>query len=153
MVCIGPPLPSIKPPPHGTRHCQRKMPPCRGVTKLNDSTACGPEVQGDTPHRLLAESRAFGEATGTNRCSAGIAKVWATVQPAQELITETFRGGVATPLLLMMLRFTVPPIVPWTWLQKLFRSGVQPSYPRMVMCTLVPAGTENSVVCTHCLVL
>src|SRR5690348_391087 len=127
MVCIGPPLPSMKPPPHGTRHCQRKMPLCRGALKLNDSTAWGPEVHGDTPHRLLAESRAFGEATGTNTCSAGIANVWPTVQPAQPLITETRRVGVATPLLLTMLRLTVPPIVPWTRLQKLFRGGVQPS--------------------------
>src|SRR6185437_10561916 len=117
MVCIGPPLPSMKPPPHGTKHYQRKMPPFRGALKLNVSTAWGPDVQGETLHRLLAESSAFGEATGTNRCSAGIAKVWPTVQPAQELITETFRGGVATPLLFTMLRFTVPPIVPWTWLQ------------------------------------
>src|SRR5215471_15824092 len=125
------------------------MPSCAGALKLNDSTAWGPDVQGDTPHRLLAESRAFGEATGTNTCSAGIANVWPTVQPAQELITETLRVGEATPLALTRLRFTVPPIVPWTRLQKLLRSGVQPSYPRMVTWTVVPAGTENSVVWTH----
>src|SRR5580704_11816863 len=129
------------------------MPPWSGALKLNVSTAWGPDVQGEVPHRLLAESMAFGEATGMNRFRAGIAKVCATVQPAQELITETGRVGVATPLLLTTLRFTVPPIVPWTWLQKLFRSGVQPSYPRIVMWTVVPLGIENSVVCTHCLLV
>src|SRR4029077_12235939 len=113
-------LPSMKPPPHGTKHCQRKMPPWLGTLKLNISTAWGPDVQGETPHRLLAESSAFGEATGMNRCRAGMAKVWPTVQPAQPLITETSRGGVATPLLFTMLRLTVPVVVPWTWLQKLF---------------------------------
>src|SRR5260370_16170687 len=107
------------------------MPPWSGALKLNVSTAWGPDVQGETLHRLLAESRAFGEATGTNRFRAGIAKVWPTVQPAQPLITETLRVGVATPLLLTMLRFTVPPIVPLTWLQKLFRGGWHTSYLRM----------------------
>src|SRR5258708_25819376 len=103
------------------------MPPWSGALKLKVSTAWGPDVHGETLHRLLAESRAFGEATGMNRPRDGIAKVWPTVQPAQPLITETRRVGVATPLLLTMLRFRVPPIVPWTWLQKLFRGGVQPS--------------------------
>src|SRR5215831_8720135 len=141
MVCIGPPLPSMKPPPHGTKHCQRKVTPAvSGTLKLNVITEWGPDVHGETLHRLLAESLAFGEAIGTYRPRDGIAKVCATVQPAQPLITETRFVGVATPLLLMTLKVAVPPIVPWIWLQKLFRGGVQPSYPRTVMCTVVPAG-------------
>src|SRR5437763_17167745 len=127
MVCIGPPKPSRKPLPHGTRHCQRKVPLWLGALKLSDSTAWGPDVQGDSLHRLLAESSALGEATGTNTCSDRIANVWPTVQPAQPLMTETRFVGVATPLALTRLRFTVPPVVPWTMLQKLFRGGVQPS--------------------------
>src|SRR5579859_4322644 len=103
------------------------MPPCGGTLKVNASTECGPDVHGEVPHRLLAESLAFGEATGMNRFRAGIANVCATVQPAQELITGVFRAGVAAPLLFTMLRCTVPPIVPCTALQKLFRNGVQPS--------------------------
>src|SRR5690348_7072243 len=103
------------------------MAPKSGTLKLNVITECGPDVQGETPHRLLAESRGPGEATGTNRCRAGIANVCPTVQPAQPSITETRRVGVATPLLLTMLKFTCPPIVPWTRLQKLLRGGVQPS--------------------------
>src|SRR6266700_4073988 len=102
------------------------MPAWPGALKLNDSTACGPDVHGETLHSELAESSAFGEATGTNTCRDGMAKVWPTVQPAQPLNTETRRVGVATPLALTMLRFMVPPIVPWTRLQKLFRGGVQP---------------------------
>src|SRR5262249_43700391 len=47
----------------------------------------------------------------------------------------------------------VPPIVPCTWLQKLLRRGVHPSYPLIVRFTWVLAGTQNKVVCTHWWVL
>src|SRR5947209_20102082 len=87
---MGPPLPSRKPPPQGTRHCQRKTPPWAGLMKLNVSLAYGlpPGVHGESLHRLFAERLAFGVATGTYRLRPGIANVCPTLQSDQELMTE-----------------------------------------------------------------
>src|SRR5438132_12779572 len=99
--------------------------------KLNLSTAYAPPevgVHGDEPQRLFAESCALGEATGTYRFRPGIANVCATLQSAHELIEDTVCVGPrAMFFLLNCCTVTVLPIVPWTWLKKLFRSGVQPS--------------------------
>src|SRR6266487_340730 len=83
---MGPPLPSRNPPPHGTRHCQRNTPAWSGVMKLKVSLAYGlPLVtHGDSPHRLFADSCAFGEATGTYRPRPGIANVCPTLQSDHE---------------------------------------------------------------------
>src|ERR1700683_2258572 len=87
---MGPPLPSREPAPHGIRHCQRKMPPCAGLMKLNVSLAyglpCG--VHGEELHRLFAERLAFGDATGTYRFMPGIAKVCPALQLAHALMTD-----------------------------------------------------------------
>ena len=76
-VCIGPLLPSMKPPPQGTKHCHRKVPLWDGLMKLNFTSEYGPEegVQGDEPQRV---AEALGEATGTNRPRLGIANVCPT---------------------------------------------------------------------------
>src|SRR5215470_4257503 len=125
---MGPPLPSMKPPPQGTKHCQRNEPPYAGVLKLNFSKAYGPDVHGDCPHSEFADSTGPGEATGTNRCRLGIANVCPTLQPDQPLINDSV---LVTPLgwfvSLNYCTVTVPPSVPCTWLQKLLRRGVQPS--------------------------
>ena len=127
-VCIGPPLPYRKPPPHGTKHCQRNVPVVFGVMKLNFTMECGPEVHGDAPHALLLKSAVTGEAIGTNTCRLGIANVCPTVQLLQELTTEYTRGGPSgCPTVLNCCTVIELPTVPWTWLQKLLRSGVQPS--------------------------
>ncbi len=42
MVCIGPPNPSMNPPPHGTRHCQKYWPVVFGDMKLKVTVSCGP---------------------------------------------------------------------------------------------------------------
>ena len=78
MVCIGPPNPSRKPPPHGSRHCQMYVPGWRGVRKLNVSVTCGPEVHGEVAHRSAVSG---GEAIGTLTFSAGIENVCATLHP------------------------------------------------------------------------
>src|SRR5215469_3454135 len=118
----------MNPPPHGTKHCHRKVPVCDGLVKLNFSTEYGPweGVQGEEGHRL---AEALGEATGTNRPRLGIANVCPTEQDAHESMTDTLRAGPSAFPLLNCCTFTVPPSVPWTRLKKLFRSGVQPSYP------------------------
>src|ERR1700759_5763374 len=86
---MGPLLPSMNPPPQGTRHCQRKTPAWSGVTKLKVSLAYGLPLgtHGEELHRLFAESWAFGEATGTNTPSPGIANVCPTLQSDQELMS------------------------------------------------------------------
>src|SRR5579875_2664676 len=97
--------------------------------KLNFSSEYGPEegVHGDVPQRLFC-SETGGEATGTNRPRLGTANVWATEQVAHELMTDTFRAGPrGLPAFLNCCTLTAPPRVPCTWLQTLFRSGVQPS--------------------------
>src|SRR5437764_13544252 len=118
----------MKPPPQGTKHCQRHTPAGRGLMKLNFSSEYGPEegVHGDELHSW---AEALGEATGTNRPRLGIANVCPTEQCAHELMTDTVRAGPSGLPLLNCCTLTVPPSVPWTRLQKLFRSGVQPSYP------------------------
>src|SRR5436305_15261283 len=118
----------MKPPPQGTKHCQRQIPVWEGLVKLNFSNEYGPVegVHGDEPHRL---AEAFGEPTGTNRPRLGIANVCPTEQCDHELMTDTVRAGPSGLPLLNCCTLTVPPIVPCTRLQKLFRSGVQPSYP------------------------
>src|SRR5216683_198238 len=92
-VCIGPPLPSRKPPPHGTKHCQRNVPVVFGVKKLNFITECGPAVQGESLHAALLKSSVLGDAIGTNTCRLGIANVWPTLQCDQELTTDSILGG------------------------------------------------------------
>ena len=52
IVCMGPPKPSMKPPPQGILHCQKYSPVARGVLKLNVTVVCGPEVHGDVPHKV-----------------------------------------------------------------------------------------------------
>src|SRR5277367_2240808 len=101
MVCMGPPNPSMKPPPHGTRHCQKYSPPVLGVRKLKVIVLRGPEVQGDVPHRVAASP---GEAIGTFRLIAGIENVCPTLQPDQELIALTGLPSTSA----------TPPIVPET---------------------------------------
>src|SRR5215471_5964559 len=99
--------------------------------KLNFSRLYGPEagVQGEVPHRLFCWL-VGGEATGTNTPRSGIANVCPTLQSSHELITETVRSGpIGWPAFLNCCTLTVLPSVPWTRLKKLFRSGVQPSYP------------------------
>src|ERR1039457_7595725 len=61
IVCMGPPNPSRKPPPHGTLPCQKNSPTARGVVKMNLITVCGPEVHGESLHRLAVSG---GEAIG-----------------------------------------------------------------------------------------
>ena len=72
MVCMGPPNPSMKPPPHGTRHCQKYVPVALGVKKLNVIVSCGPEVHGEVPHRVAVSD---GDAIGTFRLMPGIENV------------------------------------------------------------------------------
>src|SRR5579859_2214127 len=98
--------------------------------KLNVSSAyglpCG--VHGEELHRLFAERLAFGEATGTYTPSSGIANVCPTLQSDQELMTDVVSlVRYSLPFSSNWETVTVPPMVPWTWLKKLFRSGVQPS--------------------------
>src|ERR1700685_1284382 len=64
IVCMGPPNPSRKPPPHGTRHCQKYVPAVRGVMKLKVIVMCGPAVHGELAHRFAVR---LGEAIGTLR--------------------------------------------------------------------------------------
>src|SRR5580698_2774920 len=113
-VCMGPPKPSMKPPPHGIRHCQKYVPARRGVMKLKVMVSCGPEVHGDVPHRVAVSD---GEPMGTLRPTAGIENVCPTLQPVQEL--STVNG-------LPFSNATLP-MVPVTPLHRLLRSGVQPS--------------------------
>src|ERR1700744_6369510 len=108
--------------------------------KLKVIVLCGPDVHGDVPHRLAVSD---GVAIGAFRLMLGIENVCPTLQPDQELICLT--GTPSTS--------SVPPIVPVTRAKYWLRRGVQPSYPRMVMLIRLPAGTENSVVCTHWWVL
>ena len=83
---MGPLLPSRKPPPQGTRHCQRKTPAWPGVMKLKVSLAYGLPfmTHGDSLHRLFADNSAFGEATGTYTPRPGIANVCPTLQSDHE---------------------------------------------------------------------
>src|SRR5271166_2132030 len=83
-VCMGPPKPSMKPPPQGIRHCQKYSPAILGVTKLNVIVVCGPEVHGDVPHRFAVSG---GEPIGTLRLMLGMENVCATLQPDQEFST------------------------------------------------------------------
>src|SRR5436190_11571949 len=130
----------MNPPPHGTKHCHRQVPACRGLMKLNFSSVYGPEdgVQGDEPH---SSAEAFGEPTGTNRPRLGIANVCPTAQCDHELMTDTLRAGPHGLPFLNSCTFTVPPIVPWTWLPQLLRSGVQPSQPSIVTFNFTFSGT------------
>src|ERR1700739_2919426 len=114
MVCIGPPNPSTKPPPHGTRHCQKQSPVVRGVLKLKVTTSRGPDVHGEVPQRFAVSD---GEAIGIFRLMLGIENVCATLQPDHELISLTGLPLTSSP----------PPVVPVTWPKTGFRSGVQPS--------------------------
>src|SRR5215469_135140 len=114
MVCIGPPNPSMNPPPHGTRHCQKYTPLVRGDMKLKVTVSCGPEVHGEVPHRLAVSD---GVAIGTFRLMPGMENVCPTLQPDQELISLTG----------LPLTYSTPPIVPVTPPKYWFRSGVQPS--------------------------
>src|SRR5580658_3052658 len=82
IVCMGPPNPSTKPPPHGTRHCQKYSPGIFGVLKLNVIVWCGPEVHGEVPHRFAVSP---GEPIGTFSPMPGIENVCPTLQPDQEL--------------------------------------------------------------------
>src|SRR5689334_15887181 len=127
---MGPLLPSMNPPPQGTRHCQRKTPAWAGLMKLNVSLAYGLPlvVHGDSLHRLFAESSAFGEATGTYRPMPGIANVCPKLQSDQALMTWVgLSVTYSVPCWSYWDKVTELTIVPCTWLKKLFRSGVQPS--------------------------
>src|SRR5215472_9011421 len=110
-VCIGPPKPSMKPPPHGTRHCQKYVPGLLGVMKLKVMVRCGPAVHGDVPHKFAVSD---GVAIGTLRLMLGIENVCPTLQPDQELTT----------LVGLPSTYATPPIVPVTPLKKGLRSGV-----------------------------
>src|SRR5215469_6421160 len=117
---MGPLLPSMKPPPHGTKHCTRYTPGWLGAMKLKVSLAYGlPLVtHGEELHRLFAESWAFGEATGTNTPSSGIANVCPTLQSDQELMSDVVRLlTYSLPCWSNCETVTVPPIVPCTWLK------------------------------------
>src|SRR5271165_3407472 len=108
-------LPSMKPPPHGTRHCQKYAPVTLGVTKLKVIVWCGLlGVHGDVPHKLAVSD---GEPIGTLRPMLGIENVCPTLQPDQELSTV---NGLPSSN-------ATPPVVPVTPLQRLLRSGVHPS--------------------------
>ena len=72
--------------------------------KLKDSTTCGPEVQGDVAHSVVVSD---GEAIGTNTLRPGSRTCAPTVQPDQELITET-----GLPVDLVELCPTVPVTLP-----------------------------------------
>src|SRR5712692_7149146 len=113
---MGPLLPSMYPPPHGTRHCQRKTPAWLGLIKLNVSFAYAPPelgVHGSELHRLFFEFCALGEATGTYRFMPGIANVCATLQSAHELIRDTVCAAPRAVLFLLnCCTLTVLPIVP-----------------------------------------
>src|SRR5258707_11387507 len=111
---MGPPNPSMKPPPQGTLHCQMYVPGVLGDLKLKVIVSFGPEVQGEVPHGVAVSP---GDAIGTFRLRPGIEKVCPTLQPDQELITLT-----GLPLTL-----SVPPMVPPTPAQKLVRSRLQPA--------------------------
>ena len=91
----------MKPPPHGTKHCHRKVPLWDGLVKLNFTSEYGPEegVQGDEPQRGVAES-IVGEATGTNRPRLGIANVCPTVavRPGVDDRHVAARAPAACPL-------------------------------------------------------
>ena len=84
---------------------------------MNVTVACGPEVQGEVPQRLLFSFSVVGEAIGTLRPMPGMENVWPTEQLPQELSI-----GVGLPL-----TYSTFPTVPVTWLQNGFRIGVQPS--------------------------
>src|SRR5580704_13060260 len=121
---MGPPLPSMYPPPQGIRHCQRYVPGL-GDMKLKVSWAYAPPevgVHGNVLQRFVFEFCALGEATGTYRFMPGIANVCATLQAAQELIADTVCADPSGVLFLLnCCTVTVLPIVPCTWPQKLFR--------------------------------
>src|SRR5579875_717312 len=115
------------------KHCQRKVPPCFGVMKLNVTTVCGAfasselfATQGEVPHRLLFSASVVGDATGTFSPSPGIANVCCTEQSAHVLNTEKGWEGEAV-LPLKNETFSTFPIVPVTLPQTGLRSGVQPS--------------------------
>src|SRR5215469_15125087 len=107
--------------------------------KLNVMTCFGPEVQGDVPHRFAVSD---GVPIGTFRSMPGIENVCPTLQPDHEL----------SCVMGLPFSYATLPIVPVTLPKNGLRSGVQPSYPRIVMSTWLPAGTWNNVVCTHALV-
>jgi hypothetical protein len=71
--------------------------------KLKVTTVCGPEVQGDVPHRLAVSD---GVAIGTFRLSAGIENVCPTLQPDQELSRDV--GLPFTSMTLPMVPVTLP---------------------------------------------
>src|SRR5215472_16849863 len=135
---MGPPLPSTKPPPHGTKHCQRKMPPVFGVRKLNVTTECGEfpssavaPTHGPAAHRALFSATVGGEATGTFTPRPGIANVCCTEQSAHESNVETeVTGPYVFPLYIETFSAFFWPVLvntPATWPQSGLRSGVQPS--------------------------
>src|SRR5215831_19883523 len=125
IVCMGPPNPATKPPPHGTRHCQKYWPVDFGVMKLNCITRYGtwagvPGRHGDVGHSPgLSDWISPGVAIGTFTLMAGIENVCPTLQPDHELMS--WYGLPST--------YSTLPIVPVTWPQKLLRNGVQPSNP------------------------
>src|SRR5580692_4433532 len=127
------------------------MPPVLGVMKLKVTTACGAfalwlaAVHGEVPHRLLFSLTVVGEATGTLMPRPGMANVCCTEQFAHESKVVI---GVTGPNFLPSKyeTFSISPIVPATCPQSGFRNGVQPSYPRIVTFTRVPAGTSKYVV-------
>src|SRR5215471_5824280 len=100
----------------------------------------GPVVQGEVPHRPSAR---LGVAIGTFRLMPGIENVCPTLQAPHEL-----SSWIGLPF-----TYSTPPMVPVTLPNTGLRSGVQPSYPRIVMLTTLPAGTLKIVVCSHCLVV
>src|SRR5450755_1429267 len=104
--------------------------------KLKVTTEWGPDVHGDAAHKALFSLSVVGDAIATFRPMPGIEKVCPTLQPDHELSTET-----RCPF-----TFSTLPTVPVTLPQYGLRSGVQPSYPRIVTFTLLPAGTLNRVV-------
>ena len=104
----------MKPPPQGILHCQKYAPVTRGDLNANVIVVCGPDVHGETEQRLALSG---GDAIGTFTLMLGIENVCATLQPDQALIM----------LAGLPLTSATPPMVPVTLLQKLFRSGVQPS--------------------------
>src|SRR5438132_1440166 len=117
---MGPLLPSRKPPPQGTRHCQRNTPPWSGVMKLKVSLAYGLPLgtHGEELHRLFAESWAFGEATGTNTPRPGIANVCPTLQSDHELMIGVVSlVTYSLPCWSNWDTVTVLPIVPCTALK------------------------------------
>src|ERR1700677_419584 len=98
-------------------HCQRKIPPCAGVMKLNCTVMCGPLVHGEVPHRLLFSLSVVGEAIGMLMPRPGMVNVCCTLQPAHEF--SCFTG--------LPFTYSTPPIVPGTWPNTGLLRSVQPA--------------------------